>query len=69
MFWDGNSQSDAQVQYALRDLEQDDLDKIMAALEVLARLGWSDDEVCPMSMLCTLQHTAILADTLTAYLK
>ena len=69
MFWDGNSQSYVQVQYALRDLEQDDLDKIMAALEVLARLGWSDDEVCPSSTQSTLYHTAIIADALTACLE
>ena len=54
MFWDGDSQFCVQVQYALRDLEQDNLDKIMAALEVLARLGWSDDEVFPISMQRTL---------------
>lgn len=34
-----------QVDYALKDLQLDDLDKIMVAMEVLARLAWSDDEV------------------------
>ena len=34
-----------QVDCALKDLQLDDMDKIMVAMEVLARLAWSDDEV------------------------
>ena len=34
-----------QVAHALSELQNGDVDKVMAALEVLARLAWSDDEV------------------------
>ncbi len=34
-----------QVAHALREMQNGDVDKVMAALEVLARLAWSDDEV------------------------
>lgn len=36
-----------QVEHALKELGSSDVDRVMAALEVLARLAWSDDEVGP----------------------
>lgn len=35
----------AQVEVALRDLQQTDMQRLLAALETLARLAWNDDEV------------------------
>lgn len=37
--------SPLKVEHALRELQSQNVDKVMAALEVLARLAWSDDEV------------------------
>lgn len=33
------------VEHALEELSTNNVDQLMAALEVLARLAWSDDEV------------------------